>query len=131
MKVRFKPRDHSSRKKQFSSPDVNEVDSDHWYQKLRKNQEVLAMPHYNHRQLKGDRCVPGVGPFQCCDSGDRLITVQGAKVEEARERRFKNPGYKCNIEYRPVVALPRTFGSRLGFLMIGLTRADRGMTRDQ
>lgn len=55
------------------------------------------MPHYNHRQLKGDRCVPGVGPFQCCDSGDRLITVQGAgyssevgtKVEEARERRFQ------------------------------------------
>lgn len=99
VKVRFKPRDHSSRKNQSSSPDVNEVDSDHWYQKLRKNQEVLAMPHYNHRQLKGDRCVPGVGPFQCCDSGDRLITVQGAgyssevgtKVEEARERRFQEP----------------------------------------
>ena len=55
----------------------------------------------------------------------------GQKLRKLENGVFKNLGYKCNIEYRPVIALPRTFGSSLGFLMIGLTRADRGMTRDQ
>ena len=44
MKVRFKPRDYSS-----ASPDVEEVDSDRWDRKLKKNREV------NSNQLKMDR----------------------------------------------------------------------------
>ena len=48
----------------------------------------------------------------------------GQKLRKLENGVFKNLGYKCNIGYRPVVALPRTFGSRLGFLMIGLTRAE-------
>lgn len=58
------------------------------------------MPHYHHRQLLGDHCVPGVGPFLCCDSGDRLLQyrVQIIRVKMEQKLRessaFKNLGYK-------------------------------------
>lgn len=51
------------------------------------------MPHYHHRQLLGDHCVPGVGPFLCCDSGNRLIAVQG--TDHSSEDGTEVEGEQC------------------------------------